>query len=187
MSVLSRRGLKLPRFLMLGSAAIVVVILCEWLFLMRTGPEAPATPLFAAAAPADTAAPQMVRPTAESYAEITSRPLFVPDRQPQPPDQAPSGPPPARPNVTVLGIVMTDNTHYALIRHGNPPKLEPLAEGQAVDGWQLQTIANDRVTLRSGAATADFLLGGGVASPAANSGSPPPPPLSRSWGGSPDP
>lgn len=185
MSVLTRRGLRPPRFLLLGSAAIVVAILVEAMWLPQTGGEAPVISRIAADPAADAAAPQIVRPTADSFAEITSRPLFVPNRQPQPPDRAPSGPAPPRPNATVLGIVMTGNTHYALIRHGNPPKLEPLAEGQTVDGWRIQTIANDRVTLRSGSATADFPLGGGAASSSANSR--PPAPLSQSWGGGPDP
>jgi hypothetical protein len=188
MTVLSRRGLKLPRFLLLGSAAIVAVIVCEWLFLSQTGSEAPPPGRPPVASAADAAAPSVTRPAIESYAEIAARPLFIPGRHPQPPDKTPSGPPPARPNVTVLGIVLTGNTHYALVRHGNPPKLESLGEGQSVDGWQIQSVAGDRITLRSGTETADYLLGGGTA--AANgtpARAPNAAPLNQSWGGSPDP
>lgn len=160
MTLLARRGLKLPRFLALGSAILLLVIASEWLFVSHVGSDSGTAPRAAAARAGDSGAARIAQPSFDSYNEIAARPLFVQDRKPQPPDKAASGPPPARPNVTVVGIVLTGSTHYAMIRHGNPPKLEALAEGQTVDGWKIETIASDRVSLSSGATSVDYMLGG---------------------------
>lgn len=181
MSILGRHGLRLPRALLLGSAVMVGVIGAEWALLSRSA----AIPTGSRALPSQAAAqtPAISLPPAATFAEVTQRPLFHQARRPEPPDRGRAGPPPARPNVILLGVVMTGDTHYALIRHGNPPKIEPLAEGQSVDGWQIQAIANDHITLISGSESADFVLGGGNRpSPTVRAQ-----PLGRSWGGPPDP
>jgi type II secretory pathway component PulC len=181
MSILARHGLLLPRILLLTCAVMVGAIAIEWALLRRNPP----IPAVSATMPPPVAAqaPTIVLPPAASFSEITQRPLFSQARRPEPADRGRSGPPPARPSLALLGVVMTGNSHYALIRHGNPPKLEQLAEGQSIDGWQIQTIANDHVTLTSGSASADFVLGGGNRPGAAAA---PTQPLSGSWGGPPD-
>ena len=180
MSILARHGLRLPRVLLLACAVMVAAIAAEWALLRRN----PALPAASQVTPTPAAAqaPVIAIPPAAIFAEITQRPLFSQARRPEPADRGRPGPPPARPSLALLGVVMTGNSHYALIRHGNPPKLEQLAEGQSIDGWQLQTIANDHVTLTSGNASADFVLGGGNRPGAAAATQP----LSGSWGGPPD-
>jgi hypothetical protein len=180
MSILARHGLRLPRVLVLASAAMVGVIGAEWVLLSRSAAISASSRAVPPQAPAQV--PAITLPPASTFAEITQRPLFGQTRRPDPPDRGRPGPPPARPTLVLLGTVMTGNTHYALIRHGNPPKLEPLAEGQSVEGWQIQTIASDHVTLTSGSASADFVLGGGNRPSAAG----PAQPLGGSWGGPPD-
>ncbi|HEV8014427.1 MAG TPA: hypothetical protein VGP48_02780 [Stellaceae bacterium] len=182
---LNRYGLRLPRLLLIGCAFMLAIIVGELVF--RVGVRKPP------AAPAPIAGPTAALPAAPSppgidaYAEIAARPLFEPSRRPAPPDQAPSGPPPARPSVVVLGIALTGGTRYALVRHGNPPKVEQFTEGQNIDGWQIQAITGDHVTLHSGADTADFALGGRGGGPApAAPNAVPAAPLSRSFGGGPD-
>jgi len=184
MSILARHGLRLPRVLLLASALMVVAMAAEWALLSRD----PTTPGPARALPPQVASqvPAMSLPQAATFAEIAQRPLFNQTRRPEPPDRGRAGPPPARPNLILLGVVMTGNTRYALIRHGNPPKLEPLGEGQSVDGWEIQTITDDHVTLTSGSASADFALGGSNPAGAAGQAQPGRP-LGNSWGGSPDP
>jgi hypothetical protein len=187
MTTLPHYRLRLPRFLLLGATVMLVAVLGEWVLLSRdTGDVAPVPTTVASGTIAS--APAIVPPPPDRYAEVTARPLFIPDRRPQTPDQAPAGPPPARPNVTLLGVVMTGTTHYALLRHGNPPKLDSLAEGQTVDGWQIQTVTNDHVTLRLGTAEIDFPLGGraGIGSAPRKTAPPSPSPANGGWGGSPD-
>jgi hypothetical protein len=180
MSILAQHGLRLPRVLLIASAVMLGVIAAEWALLSRNA----AIPAASRAAPlqAATQTPAISLPPAATFAEVAQRTLFNQARHPDPPDRGRTGPAPARPNIFLLGVVMTGNTHYALIRHGNPPKLEPLAEGQSVDGWQIQTIASDHITVTSGSASADFLLGGGNRPNAAA----PSRPLGGSWGGPPD-
>ena len=179
MSLLARQGLRLPRVLLLACAAMVGAIAAEWVLLARDPAIAAASQTLPA--PTMAPAPPISLPPAATFAELSQRPLFSQSRRPEPPDRGRPGPPPARPNLALLGIVMSGNTHYALIRHGNPPKLEPLAEGQSIEGWQIQTIGNDHVTLTSGSASADFVLGGGNR-PSAR----PTQPLGGGWGGPPD-
>jgi hypothetical protein len=160
---------------------MVGVIGAEWALLSRSAAIPAASQALTPQAAAQT--PAISLPPAATFAEITQRPLFHQARRPEPPDRGRVGPPPARPNLIMLGIGMTGNTHYALIRHGNPPKLEPLAEGQSVEGWQIQAVANDHITLISASGSADFVLGGGNRPIATG----PAQPLARSWGGPPDP
>jgi hypothetical protein len=181
MSLLARHGLRLPRVLLLACVVMVGAIAAEGALLSRR-PAIPATSQTTAPTTAAAQAPAISLPPAATYAEITQRSLFSQTRRPEPPDRGRPGPPPARPNLVLLGIALTGNTHYALIRHGNPPKLEQLAEGQSVEGWQIQTVANDHITLTSGSASADFVLGGGNRPSAAG----PAQPLGGSWGGPPD-
>ena len=180
MSILARHGLRLPRVLLLACAVMVGAIAVEWALLQRA-PAIPA-PSLTTPPPIAAQAPAIALPAEASFAEITQRTLFSQGRRPESADRGRPGPPPARPTLALLGVVMTGNSHYALIRHGNPPKLEQLAEGQSIDGWQIQTIANDHVTLTSGSASADFVLGGGNRPGAAA----PTQPLGGSWGGPPD-
>lgn len=90
-----------------------------------------------------------VPPPASDFAEIAARPLFLPDRRP-PPEAEQSKAPPPPPSLTVEGVVIAPGQHYAVIAHGNPPKLESVTEGAMIDGWEVENIARDLVSLRAG-------------------------------------
>jgi hypothetical protein len=125
---------------------------------------------------------KFVPPPAQRFAEIADRPLFLPERRPQldaePQVQAPA---PMVPTLAVQGVVLTDNRRYAVIQHGNPPKLESISEGMTVDGWKVESIAWNKIALRSGAATVEIAVGKTAQQNAA------PPPVTqrarRGWGG----
>jgi hypothetical protein len=104
-------------------------------------PPAAAKPSAAKGAPA--------LPPISAYAEVTERPLFSPSRQPAPPEAAQEdlGNSSA---FTLLGIVISEGERMALIEHGKPGVIARLKEGQAVEGWRVQTIEADRVILEHG-------------------------------------
>jgi len=105
---------------------------------------AQAMPPAAAPPPAAKSAPAL--PPMSAYAEVTERPLFSPSRQPAPPEAAQEdlGNSSA---FTLLGIVISEGERMALIEHGKPGVVARLKEGQAVEGWRVQTIEADRVIL----------------------------------------
>jgi hypothetical protein len=127
---------------------------------------------FSAALPADQGAPAAAAqatdaplarfepPPASRYLEIAERPLFIPDRRPQPGVEAkPPAPPPAAPVLLVEGVVLSQEHRYAVIQHGNPPKLESVAEGAMIDGWQVEHIDPGAISLRSGTAAVEYPVG----------------------------
>ena len=87
-------------------------------------------------------------PPVEAYKEVTQRPLFSSTRQPQA-ESAPqsSGKGGA---LFLVGTIVTGHSRTALIKHGSPSVLVRLSEGQKIEGWTLQSIEPDRVTLLSG-------------------------------------
>jgi general secretion pathway protein N len=96
-------------------------------------------------------------PPIERFAEVTRRPLFSPTRQPPPPEAVKDtqGNPN---NFALLGIIIADGGRVALIEYGRPPALARLKEGQAVEGWTLQSILPDRVVLQHGATEQEVKL-----------------------------
>ena len=165
-----RRRLRLPRLALIVGAAAAALIVGELVFLAPQQSLVLATPR--PVSPQAPAIPIARAPAIDGYAEITAQPLFIPSRRPEAADRSPSGPPAARPVVAVLGIAMTGGNRYALIRHGNPPKIDQVSEGQSIDGWQVQTIAADSVILSAGSQTAQFSLGGTARAPNVNQATP---------------
>jgi hypothetical protein len=166
MSAPLRPRLKMP-WLMLGCAGGLALALAgEQAYLAAAAPlQSPPPPAAPAAA---TDLPRYVPPPLGRFAEIAERPLFVPDRRPQrPPDAAPAGPPPL---LTVQGVVLTNDRQYAVIQHGNPSKLESVAEGATVEGWVVETIDRDHIALASGTRRVEVPVG----KPAASTPRPPP-------------
>jgi type II secretory pathway component PulC len=95
-------------------------------------------------------------PPIEGYSEVTRRPLFSPTRQPPAnvvqDTQGNTG------DFTLQGIIITDDGKVALIEYGRPPVLARLKEGQAVEGWTLQSILPDRVVLQHGGSEQEIRL-----------------------------
>ncbi len=111
-------------------------------------PLALAAPAAGDAAPQAVAAPRVFKlaPLA-SFAAVTDRPLFSPDRRPAAAGETLG----AWSALSLAGIIVTPDSRAALIAHGNPPKLEHVQEGQAVDGWVVRSIEPDRIVVANGA------------------------------------
>jgi general secretion pathway protein N len=160
MSVLGIRPRLDPPWSLIGLAGALAVLLAvenaRFSAAPSPGPGAPPAPPPAASAPPAAFDP----PPLSRYAEIGERPLFIPDRRPQP-DAAPTpvAPGPPAPALLVEGVVLSQDHRYAVIRHGNPPKLESVPEGATIEGWQVEHIDAGAVSLRSGASTADYPVG----------------------------
>lgn len=86
-------------------------------------------------------------PPLDSLSEVVKRPLFSEQRRP--PAIAAAAAADARSTgFTLVGIVMAPGGGLALIEHGQPPHLDRVHERQEIDGWTVEQIARDRVTLR---------------------------------------
>jgi hypothetical protein len=54
-------------------------------------------------------------------------------------------------SMTLVAILISPRGPHALVRHGTPPQIDRVVEGQAIDGWTTEAIKFDRVILRRGA------------------------------------
>jgi general secretion pathway protein N len=153
--------LRPPWILFACSAAMAVLVFVEWLHFGTAPAVADAGAPPPAATPAVTPRLASFEPRpASAFDEIAERPLFIPDRRPQQDTEpAKAAPPPVPPTLLVEGVVLSPGRHYAVIQHGNPPRLDSVSEGETVDGWTVASIDRDRVSLRSGTATLDFAVG----------------------------
>lgn len=181
-----RPSVKPPGMLLGCCLAMAAFVGLEWRQFANANPAPDAAPLTAAAAPAAAALATFDPPPADRFAEIAQRPLFVPERRPQDDDdQAKPTPPPNAPALAVQGVVLSPEGRYAVIQHGTPPKLDAIAEGATVEGWQIEHIDAQRVALRAGTATVEFPVGKSVKGAA---GATQPPPVKRhAWTGAGDP
>ena len=149
-----------PPWTLLGCCVVVASIgAIEWYQFAAAAP-APEGPPQAAAAPAAATLASFVPPPAERFAEIAQRPLFVPERRAQQ-DSEPSKPlpPPVAPALNVQGVVLSPEGRYAVIQHGNPPKLEAIAEGASVEGWRIEHIEAHRIAIRAGPQIIEVAVG----------------------------
>jgi hypothetical protein len=86
-------------------------------------------------------------PTLGTYSEVLSRPLFSMNRrlsQETPAVMVPM-------SMTLIAILISPRGAHALVRHGTPPRLDRVVEGQTIDGWTTEAIKFDRVILHRGA------------------------------------
>lgn len=120
-------------------------------------------------APKNEKTPQTNRPTtspAESladidyYEEITQRPLFNSDRKPkdvpveeQTTETRTAG---SRPDLTLIGIVLTNEEQLALVRSRKNPKIQRVKLDESFEGWKLAELEPHTAIFRSG--TRDLTL-----------------------------
>lgn len=145
----------------LALAALCVVLAATVGLELAGGGEAATAALPAVAAPASAALPappaSFKLPPLASYAEVTERPLFTATRRPRPPEAGQdllgksSG-------FVLLGIILAPDDKAVLVQHGHPAEIARLKEGQAVEGWTLQSILPDRITLQHGATEVELKL-----------------------------
>ncbi|HEX7968617.1 MAG TPA: hypothetical protein VF502_10375 [Stellaceae bacterium] len=88
--------------------------------------------------------PGFAMPPLRSFGDVLARPLFAETRRPP----ILSVPADARSSAfTLVGIVISARERHALVEHGQPPRVERIAEGQDIDGWTVEKILPDRVML----------------------------------------
>jgi hypothetical protein len=97
-----------------------------------------------AAAGAANSQPAFVMPPMRAYSEVLARPLLSQTRRPP---RAATAQAPAPSDLTLVGVIASARERYALIRHGQPPKLDRVAPGQELNGWMVEEILIDRVIL----------------------------------------
>jgi hypothetical protein len=120
------------------------VVMTEWFdWQDRAIPPVPAP----ANAPAPSATVKFIMPALATYSEVLSRPLFSPNRRPSEDEPAVMVPM----SMTLVAILISPRGPHALVRHGTPPQIDRVVEGQAIDGWTTEAIKFDRVILRRGA------------------------------------
>lgn len=139
------------------SAAFALVALCIGLAAaiyseVSAPPEAapgssPPAAANARQAKADAPTPPAMPPL-QRFSAVIERPLFSPSRRP--PLQASDDSEGAWSSFALAGIVITPDSREALVRHGQPPTIAHLREGQDLEGWVVRSILPDRVVFAGG-------------------------------------
>ena len=118
-----------------------------------------------ASTPAEPATPAN-RPVAslDTFSEITARPLFREGRRPVPP-AAPTVPERRRDTgaditsqISLSAIVINKDERVALIEGKQDRKLQQLKEGEKFNGWTLNRIRADNITMQKGQETRQIAL-----------------------------
>lgn len=135
-----------PRALLVAlCVALGGIIAAEYLGWRNAAP--PPAP---AAAPAATpaTATRFAMPALPTFAEVLSRPLFSATRRPSEDGTAAASAPTS---MTLVAILISPRGPHALVRHGTPPQVTRVVEGDTIDGWTAETIKVDRVIFRRAA------------------------------------
>lgn len=161
--------------MMLGLAccAMVVVIyeeasdrsespLAQAAQLIRPAPEKGALPVPAS----------FQMPPAGDFAEVLARPLFSATRRPQLETSQSSAAVAASASFTLIGTIISQQGHYALLKSGQSARLQRVTEGQEIEGWTVDRIFLDRVMLRNASGQAEVKLKDQDRAPARNPVSP---------------
>ncbi len=88
-----------------------------------------------------------------AFSEIVARPLFSPSRRPptETEDSDTDDAPPQKLSHFILaGVVISAEGQLVLLRRMNTTEVIRALLGQEIDGWQVERIESDRVTLRQG-------------------------------------
>ena len=100
----------------------------------------------------------------EQYNEISTRPLFTPDRQPYVYSQSQPEPKkiPVKQNTPVTklpdqllltAIVISPEQQLAVLQSGKSKSMQRIKLGEAIDGWTLDEIHNQFIVLKNGVHT----------------------------------
>ena len=92
-------------------------------------------------------------PLIANFAETVTRPLFMPTRRPPEPEEEvveATAPTVGRNLFSLLGIVISADERIALVTRRRTGEMLRLVVGQHIDGWRVETIRSDRITLRQG-------------------------------------
>jgi hypothetical protein len=103
--------------------------------------------------PSAQADPAFVLPPLEAYRAIEARPLFWASRRPI---AAVTGAAATPSGLALLGVVEGKGETVALIRHGQPPRVERVHAGATLEGWTVTKVALGVVVLVSGGTEAEL-------------------------------
>lgn len=156
---LARQLTRLPGLLALTAAALAGLVAWQ----ISRPPEVPPPSPASAPEAADDAEVQRVaqpfepRPL-ESYAGIEARPLFLRSRRPPPPSTAATGGSRGHDTLILAGVILTATKRLAMIETKRTSGVVVVREGQLVEGWSVDRIAPDRVTVSLDDQVVDLLL-----------------------------
>ncbi len=97
-------------------------------------------------------------PPAGDFAEVLARPLFSSTRRPQAETAQSSAAVAASASFTLIGTIISQQGHYALLKSGQSARLQRVTEGQEIEGWTVDRIFLDRVMLRNASGQAEVKL-----------------------------
>src|SRR6202012_5519123 len=93
-------------------------------------------------------APTFNPPSANAYWEIDARMVFNPARKAIPKsvgDRDNAATPPL--SATLIGVMLDGHTRIAMFKADSMPIAQSVAEGAAIDGWQVRQVAADHVVV----------------------------------------
>lgn len=97
-------------------------------------------------------------PPAGDFAQVLARPLFSATRRPPVEASQASAAVAASASFTLIGTIISQQGHYALLKSGASARLQRVTEGQQVEGWTVDHIFLDRVVLRNASGQAEVKL-----------------------------
>jgi general secretion pathway protein N len=138
----------------LCGVAVLLAGLAVWPWLF--GPS-PARTAAGAGTEAASSAPSLpVLPPLAKFSAISERPLFSPSRKPAPGAKAAPAGPGIEQRYRLLGLINTGSSRRALLAEGK--RRFAIAEGEALEGWQVARIEHDRIVLSGSAGEAVLML-----------------------------
>ena len=140
------------------AAAGIGALAAAWLVPLS----APAPGAAALGTPADPLALPSVPPLGQ-LTETTARPLFSPTRRPVPGVAGADSPPGSAAALfnryRLQGVVIDGSRRRVLLAPAPGGRTLSVGEGESVDGWTIERIAPERLTLRSGGRVESVELG----------------------------
>lgn len=98
-------------------------------------------------------------PPIDSLSEIERRPLFFRERRPaRPPARSSAVKPRPPPAIVLQGIVTSPANKSVFLRSATSSGIGRFKEGQLIEGWKLESILPDSISLKSGNRTQEIKL-----------------------------
>jgi hypothetical protein len=139
--------------LLILCAGVTALGLVNWQ-IMDLEPAAPVTVASSADIPeASVFRQQPIDPLPLSeFEEIVRRPVFTASRSPfvVPTERAQTLAELRSPDIRLVGVAIDTNTKRALLRTAQQPQARWVEQGESIDGWLLQIVRQDAVTIASG-------------------------------------
>ncbi|WP_162914808.1 hypothetical protein [Desertibaculum subflavum] len=149
--------LRSPALAAIAAVTCAALLAVAWLVPVAPGPAGDL------AVPPRREAPSVpVVPPLSDLKETTARPLLSPTRRPVPGAAAEAAPGTAAAlfnRYRLQGVVIDGNRRRVLLAPAPGGRTLSIGEGESVDGWTIDRIAPERLTLRSGDRTETVELG----------------------------